>query len=173
MGRPSKCTEVTFVKICELIANGKGLVEICRADNMPHRSTVMRWLAEDESLRKRYMEAHELQADYYGDEIIEIADEDVSLVRLDRHYGKDKKRRQGNAEDGNYIEVTFDAAAVAHKKLRIDARKWKAARLAPKKWGDKVTQEHTGPDGAPMSMVTANVSREELMEAVLNVRDKF
>jgi len=34
--------------------------------------------------------------------------------------------------------------------VRVDARKWVAAKLLPKRYGDKVTQEHTGADGGPM-----------------------
>jgi hypothetical protein len=173
MGRPSKFSEKVFTDICVQIASGKGLVEICRADDKPHRATVLRWIAESPDLQKLYAQAHEHQADFYADQIIEIADEDAALVRLDRHYGKDKKLRNGTASDGNFIEATFDAAAVARNKLRIDARKWKAAKLAPKKWGEKVTTEHTGLDGGPVSMVTANVTRDELAEMVRNVRDKF
>ena len=37
-------------------------------------------------------------------------------------------------------------------KLRIWARQWRAAKLAPKKYGDKLTQEHTGPGGGPVQM---------------------
>lgn len=33
------------------------------------------------------------------------------------------------------------------KRVRVDARKWVASKLKPKKYGDKVTQEHTGPGG--------------------------
>lgn len=51
----------------------------------------------------------EQQADLYADEIIEIAD-----------------------------ACEPEAAAVAKAKARIDARKWLAARLAPKKYGDRL-----------------------------------
>ena len=37
-------------------------------------------------------------------------------------------------------------------KLRIWARQWRAAKLAPKKYGEKVTQEHTGADGGPIEV---------------------
>ena len=36
------------------------------------------------------------------------------------------------------------------KRVRIDARKWWAAKVNPKKFGDKVTNEHSGPDGGPI-----------------------
>lgn len=173
MGRPSKYTEKLSQTICERLGNGESLVQICRSENMPHRSTVMRWLAADADFAKRYAQAHEWQADFYADQIIEIADEDQSLVRLDRHYGKDKKQRNGTATDGNYIEAVFDAAAVARNKLRIDARKWKAAKLAPIKYSDKVMNEHSGVGGSPMAVVTSNVTPEQMAEVVRNVRDKF
>ena len=35
-------------------------------------------------------------------------------------------------------------------RLQVDARKWVAAKLKPKRYGDKVTNEHTGPDGGPV-----------------------
>ena len=41
-------------------------------------------------------------------------------------------------------------------RLQIDARKWVASKLKPKKYGDKVQQELTGPDGGPM---TVNIMR--------------
>jgi hypothetical protein len=37
-------------------------------------------------------------------------------------------------------------------KLRIWARQWRAAKLAPKKYGEKVVQEHTGADGGPIEV---------------------
>lgn len=36
------------------------------------------------------------------------------------------------------------------KRVRVDARKWVAARLHPKQWGDKQAVEVTGKDGAPL-----------------------
>ena len=46
------------------------------------------------------------------------------------------------------IATTPENAAA--DRVKIDALKWKAARLAPKKYGDKSTQEVTGKDGAPI-----------------------
>jgi hypothetical protein len=43
-------------------------------------------------------------------------------------------------------------------RVRIDARKWAAGKLRPKVYGDKVTSELTGPDGAalpPMQIIVA------------------
>jgi len=46
-----------------------------------------------------------------------------------------------------------DAATVknAHlARLRFDARRWFASKVAPKKYGDRLMQEVSGPDGGPI-----------------------
>jgi hypothetical protein len=43
------------------------------------------------------------------------------------------------------------SVAVARARLRIDARKWLASKLAPKKYGDKLAAEVSGPDGGPVN----------------------
>jgi hypothetical protein len=53
--------------------------------------------------------------------------------------------------------VVFDSTAVARNRLRVDARKWVAAKLLPKKYGDKVQQEVSGPDGGPIEVQTVRV----------------
>lgn len=51
-------------------------------------------------------------------------------------------------------------------KLRVDSRKWYITKVAPKKYGDKVTQEITGVNGAPIeqkiSMDLSRLSVDEL-----------
>lgn len=37
-------------------------------------------------------------------------------------------------------------------KLRIWARQWRAAKLAPKKYGDSVNLKHSDPDGGPVQI---------------------
>ena len=121
LGRPSKYTAAIAEHICELIANGRSLRSICDDRDMPSTRAVDRWLAANEGFRRQYAHARNRQADYYADQIIEIADTETD----------------------------------AHKaRNRIDARKWTASRLAPKKYGDKVQNEVTGKDGGPIMVVT-------------------
>lgn len=96
-------------RICEMLARGRSMAEICRRKDMPAESTVYKWLAEGGAFSERYARAREEQADGFADEIIDIAD-----------------------------SVAPETGEVAKAKLQIDARKWLAARLAPKKYGDRV-----------------------------------
>ena len=45
------------------------------------------------------------------------------------------------------------------RRIRIDARKWIACKLKPKKYGEKLTQEHSGPNGGdiPFAIVERKI----------------
>lgn len=82
MARPSKFTSSVADAICELLVDGKSLRTICSTAKMPSRSTVIRWLAENEAFRNQYARARELQADTLAEEILDIADKAVLGERL-------------------------------------------------------------------------------------------
>ena len=97
---------------------------------MPGVSTVYRWLEEIVAFRDKYARARLDQADTLADEIVRIADE--TMVGETRTIKPD-----GTIEikQGDMLE---------HRRLRVDARKWIASKLKPKKYGDKTEVEHTG-----------------------------
>lgn len=74
--------------------------------------------------RDQYASAREAQADALVEECLEIAD-DGSNDWMTRE-GKDKEPAW--ALNGEHVN---------RSRLRVDTRKWWAARLAPKKYGDK------------------------------------
>lgn len=115
LGRPTDYTKDMADKICEKISGGLSLRAICAEAGMPARGTVYRWLIENADFQDQYTRARDKQADYFAEEIIEIAD-----------------------------SAEAESAAVAKAKLQIDARKWAASKMAPKKYGDKVEQQITG-----------------------------
>lgn len=106
---------------------------------MPARSTVFRWLSLEAGFSDLYARAKEEAAELFAEEIVEIADE-----------------RDGKAimADGAEVAVVFDSTAVARNRLRVDARKWVAAKLKPRKYGDKIQQEVSGPNGGALETVT-------------------
>lgn len=120
-------------EICEQIANGKSIRQICLADNMPAMSTVFKWLRDIDGFSEQYAHAREAQAELLAVEIIEIADDGRNDTYMD--------------EEGN---VRTNQDVIARSRLRVDARKWIASKLKPKVYGDKVTNEVTGQDGGPV-----------------------
>ena len=70
--------------------------------------------------------ARERQADFMASQTVDIADD--------------------TTKDSGFA----GSVAVARSRLRIDARKWLASKLAPKKYGDKIDATLSGPDGGPI-----------------------
>lgn len=125
-GRPSRYTEAIGDEICERLANGESLKGICSEGLLPSMRTVLRWLADDENegFRRKYAHAREAQADALADEMLEIADDATNDWML--------RNREGHESwelNGEHIQ---------RSRLRLDARKWLASKLAPKKYGDKI-----------------------------------
>ena len=139
MPRQSDYTEQLADEICEEIAfTEKGLEKLCdEFEHWPSARTIHRWIESNEAFRQKYARARERQADYLAQQIIEIAD--------------DGRRDYTVDEDGH---EAVDHDHIARARLRVDARKWAASKLAPKKYGDKLTNEHTGPDGGPVQVQT-------------------
>lgn len=106
-GRPSEYTQEQADSLCAWVAQGRSLRSWCR-QNDREPMTVYRWLREHKDFFARYSRAHEDRADSLADEIVEIADES--------QFG------------------TLEQIQAA--RLRIDARKWIAAKLRPQKWGE-------------------------------------
>lgn len=153
-GRPSLYSLELADSICERLVLGESLRSICRDDAMPAISCVFKWLREHPAFAEQYTRAKEEQADTLADEIVEIADEkDYEKVEI----------------DGVPLAVKFDSTAVARNRLRVDARKWAASKLKPKKYGDKVSQEISGPGGAPIETksevaIRPQMTREEWLK---------
>lgn len=139
MGRPTDYTQETALSICERIADGESLRSICLADEMPSKATVFRWLTLHAVFRDQYAHAREAQADSLADEMLDIAD-DGSNDWMERS----EKKGGGWEENGE---------AIGRSRLRLDARKWIASKLKPKKYGEKLTSELSGLDGGPLQVV--------------------
>lgn len=144
VGRPSSYTEETANRICERIMGGESLLKICRDDNMPSRGAVYLWLAENAAFMNKYAHARDVQADHFADEMIEIADDGTGDLITKTN------------KDGTEYE-TVDQEHINRSRLRVDTRKWLAARMAPKKYGDRVMNEHTGKDGGPIKSISVGV----------------
>lgn len=134
-GRPTIFSEKITDEICARVAAGESLLKVCKDEHMPDRVTVYRWLlATDENGNKvhevfcnKYEEAVNTRTDHMFDEIAEIADESLSIIKS----GAEKK----------------SSAYAAAQRLRVDARKWYLSKVMPKKYGDRQTVTTEDKDG--------------------------
>ena len=132
-GRPSDYSRKTALEICRRLADGQSLRQICASPEMPGKSSIMRWLEAHLEFRDQYARARELQAEHWAEEIIEIADDGRN----------DFIEKEGRA--------ALNAENINRSRLRVDTRKWLMARLAPKKYGDRVTNELIGDKDNPLN----------------------
>jgi hypothetical protein len=132
--RVTKFDEKIATSLLAKIAGGQSVRKICAKAPFPTRETFYRWIRENENFAAKYIEAKDLCADALAEEILEIADEaenDFSVIETEK--GK---------------EYRANGAKLERAKIRIDARKWTASKLAPKKYGNNLKVEsdnkHTG-----------------------------
>jgi hypothetical protein len=128
MARPTDYNQEIADKICEAISDGQSLRSICSAENMPNKATVFRWLDKHKEFGDQYARARDEQAETLADDIVSIADSAGNPLMLDD---------VPLLKDGEPV-MYADASAVAHARLKVDARKWVASKLKPKKYGDKI-----------------------------------
>jgi hypothetical protein len=132
MPRASGFTQAIGDAICERLSDGESLRSICDSEDMPNKATVFRWLAADEAFRDQYAAAREAQADAMVDDMLDIADDGRNDWMAKRNDAGEVTAWQENGE------------ALRRSALRIDARKWLAGKMQPKKYGDKVQLDHSG-----------------------------
>jgi hypothetical protein len=144
-GRPSDYTQETALAICDRLASGESLRKICDDDGMPDQKTVFRWVHSFEEFRQQYARARELQMERWADEIVEISDD-----------GR-------NDYDGQKTNSDH----IARSRLRVDTRKWLMSKLAPKKYGDRMTTTIAGDPENPVKMSLENVTPRDAAKALL------
>lgn len=115
----------TKARVLDLLAEGLSLRKIAALPGMPSPSLVIHWARTDEDFRARYGMAREAQIHGMVEEAIEIADDDA------------KDYVDGaNGPIGNGVRVN-------RARLRVDTRKWFAARMLPSVYGEKAEVKST------------------------------
>lgn len=151
-GRPTKFTQALADEICRRVIGGQSLREICAAEDMPAKSTVLAWAADNEEFSYQYARAREAKADLWAEGTVEIADESMldaealeeTLVAC---HVAEQEARESKDDDAERQAIAKARAAVEGykarqdaRRLQIDARKWAAPKLAPKKYGSKLEE---------------------------------
>ena len=123
--------EIGIDAICERVSNCEFLSVIAK-DCDVSRGYLTKWLSSEEN-QILYAHAREAQADKMAEDILTISD--------------DGSNDTYETEDGTRVNQDV----IARSRLRVDARKWLAAKMAPKKYGDKL--ELSGDANSPLVVV--------------------
>lgn len=129
-------------EVCRRISEGESLRSICSCEGMPNRQTIFRWLRASEDFQRSYAAAHEVYAAVIAGEIIEISDDA-------RNDWMDRQRPDGSTER------VLDHEHVQRSKLRIEARKWLAGVLEPRKYGPATLLKHADAEGGSLAVLSA------------------
>lgn len=126
--------------ICGLLAEGKSLTFICKADQMPALRTVFQWLRIHDQFAHNYARAKVESADALFEDILDTAN-DVYTGKLDPNAGR----------------------------VVIDAKKWAASKLKPKVYGDRIDVTSGGEKlPAPLlggiSVISDNDNSQKVLE---------
>lgn len=127
-------------KVCERISQGEPLRQICRDEGMPSYGAIYDWLEVNTDFASRFARARVIGFDVIAESALEIADDATNdwMERLDR--------------DAQGIGWQLNGDHVQRSKLRIETRLKLLAKWDPKRYGDKIQTEHTGPNGGPMQV---------------------
>lgn len=130
-GRPSLYSEALVDTICDRIAAGESMRSVCRDEGMPDRVTVLRWLDAREEFAAKWARARLCQADSVDDDIVEMLGEVKSGVL-----------------DPNAARVL------------LAGYQWRASKLSPKRYGDRVDLTHSAPGGGPVRLMNVMFGAE-------------
>ncbi len=104
--------------ICARIADCETLQSIAD-DLVMSKGSLIVWLSKHPD---QYARAYEARAEVLVEDILTIADDGTNDTYKD--------------DEGN---VRVDTDVIARSKLRVEARKWLAGKMSPKKYGEKQT----------------------------------
>lgn len=104
-----------------------GTTKACKQVGVPV-STFTDWVKTEETWATQYASARVDYIENIAQDIIEISDEDPSRTDKDN----------------------VDTGDVQSKRLRVDSRKWLLSKLAPKRYGERLTV--AGDEAAPLKI---------------------
>jgi len=148
IGRPSKYSPAVAQEICEGLAEGIPLREICRRDHMPEWRTVYDWMARDEALSTAIAHARDIGYDKMAEECLQIADTPV------------EGRKIVETDDGKVMYTREDM--LGHRKLQIETRLKLLAKFNPKKYGDRAILA-----GDAENPLQINIQATEMFDSIL------
>jgi hypothetical protein len=135
-GRPTRFTPSLARKILGQLSAGVPLTIICSEPGMPCDDTVRNWAAADTVFSRDIARAREAGFDRIALDALAIADAgENDTIAFEKN--------------GHEIEIP-DKEWILRSKLRVETRLRLLAKWDPKRYGEKITQEISGPDGGPV-----------------------
>jgi hypothetical protein len=141
-------------EICERIAVGELLINICEDSHLPTMRRTNQWIREQPAFNMLYQSALNDRLSVFEEEVIQIADDMRHDFRTVIKNGQEKR--------------VPDPDMVARAKLRIEVRFRHLKAGRPQKWGDSTTLTVKNDD--PFD--TSNLSADQLEAEIAAIENK-
>lgn len=152
IGRPTKYTPEIAKQMCEMLADGVPLREICRQEGFPNWRTVYDWMHRDDTLGGDgvNLSAHIARAREVGQDAM------AERAYLDMYQEPERILTEGGGKiDPGYVQLVKARAEITLKLL---------AKWNPKRYGDRV--QLAGDADNPLKTETT-IQAGELFNAIL------
>lgn len=162
----SKKTQSLINEVLDRVRHGETIRNICKDPHMPHYTTFWDWVTKDNDLRQEYYKAKQDQADYFAEQILEIADE--SSTDIIESFDKNGRR----IPIVNYENIK-------RSELRVRARQWLMERVQRERYNEKLfvarqeselQQQQQGPVKATIEIVLPDNGRQVLEVEGQNIK---
>ena len=140
-GRPSLYTEAIAAEVCDRLSKGESLVKICESEHMPDMSTVKNWALTDQP--PGFFNRYARARDLQADALV-----DECLT----------------------ISDTATPAEAQVARLRVDTRKWYAAKVRPGKYGERLAL--AGDKDSPIVVEAQGALASELVSLLRDLKGK-
>lgn len=147
-------------QICYRIAAGETLTSILQDPNMPTQPTIWQWIRDRPAFSLAYHQARTEQMRTWADEIIHLADD-----------SKDDWIK-ATGRTGKTAEPRLDREHIERTKVRIHARQWLMARLAPGEFGEAVARGEGRQEGGTTALL-GGASARDLVQQVVHLLAQF
>jgi hypothetical protein len=141
-------------EICERIAVGELLINICEGEHLPTMRRCNQWLRERTDFNILYQSALNDRLAIFEEQVIQIADDMKNDFRTVIKNGREKR--------------VADPDMVARARLRIEVRFKHLKAGRPQKWGDVSTLNLKSAD----EFDTSSLSAEELEKQIADIENK-
>ena len=146
-------TDALAQEICERVAVGELLINVCLDEHLPTMRRCNQWLNDNPDFKSLYQSAISDRLNVFEEEVIKIADDMRHDFRTVIKNGQEKR--------------VADPDMVARAKLRIEVRFRHLKALRPQRWGETSTLITKSADDDP-----ANMTADELELQIADIEHR-
>jgi hypothetical protein len=137
-------------ELCDEMASGKSLTEVCTLPGMPDRHSVRRWVVQNPEFRAQYEAARLWWAHAVAEDLNDLADRVPRLA----------EEAEASGRNGN--------AAVSALRTTLENKRWLLSKILPQQYGDRQTTELVGAGGKDL-MPATEMERTNLALLILTI----